>query len=280
MSRGRKGSHPPTLLRLVARALDDECRLAVGQRVLLAVSGGGDSTALLHVMARLAEPRGLSLFAHGVDHGLRPEAGRELDLAEGLSLRLGVPFSRGAVVLSPGGNMQARARQARYAELRRRAAELGGALVATAHHADDRAETVLLRILRGVGLDGLGVLAAHDGDLVRPFLRARRSDVLSHLARHQLAYANDPSNRNPKYSRVRVRTEVLPLLESMNPRIVEHLCALADEAHARRMGNGATRVALGREQTEQLSRALERRQSGFSLPLSRDLRLVLEASRR
>jgi tRNA(Ile)-lysidine synthase len=235
---------------------------------------------MLHVMAKLAEPRGLVLFAHGVDHGLRAEATAELDLAEQLATTLGVPFSRSSVTLSPGGNTQAKARQLRYEALRKRASELGGALIATAHHANDRAETVLLRILRGTGLDGLGVLAPIEGDLLRPLLRATRSDVTVHLTRHGLPFATDPSNSKTKYARVKVRLEVLPLLESMSPNIVQQLCQLADEACVRRPEAQQDSLStLGRNQRVALERAIALGQVGFELPLSSALCLVLEGRR-
>lgn len=278
MSKGQKGSHPPTLLRQVSRSLDRECRLVPGQRLLLAVSGGTDSTALLHVMAGLAESRGLVLFAHGVDHGLRAEATVELDQVEQLAQRFNVPFTRTRVEVAAGSNVQARARTVRYAALRERAAELGNCLIVTAHHADDRAETVLLRLLRGSGVTGLGVIAIKDGDLLRPMLRARRKDVLSHLLRHELPFATDPSNRNPKYARVTVRHELLPLLERLDPNIVEHLCSIADEALALRseVDRVGSASVFGRRQRVALERAVAEQQLGFELPLGAGLKLVLE----
>jgi len=278
LSRGKKGSHSPTLFRLVARTLDEECTLLPGLRLLLAVSGGTDSTALLHVMHRLADERGLVLHAHGVDHGLRAESMGELDQAQSFAERLNIPFSRSSVVLGKGSNLQARARALRYEALRKRATELGGCRIVTAHHANDRAETVLLRILRGTGLGGLGVLAAQEGDLLRPLLRAKRSDILLHLARHELPFATDPSNGNPKYTRVRVRKEVLPLLEQINPNIVEHLCSIADDAIALRSSDGDALPSLGRQQRLAIERAIKRRNVGFELLLATGLRLSLRSN--
>ncbi len=195
--------------------------------VLAAVSGGGDSQAMLSVLARLAPKLGFELLAHGVDHGLRREAAGELDLAEALATNLGVPFGRTRLGLARGGNLQARARDARYAALREVAAP-HDALIATAHHADDRAETVLLRLLRGAGPRGLAVLAPRAQDVIRPLVRAGKLDVLLHLKRHCLDFAEDPSNRDAAFLRVRVRAEALPLLEQLSPQIVRHLNALAD----------------------------------------------------
>ena len=222
-------SHPPTLITLVHRCIVDERLVGRGGRVLVAVSGGPDSMALLDVLARLRDRLGFSLVAHGVDHGLRPEAAGELALAAALAELRVVPFATTRVVVAPGGNLQARARDARASALRTAAAEAGADVIATAHHADDRAETVLLRLMRGASPRGLACLPARAEDRIRPMLRARRADVLAHLARHRIATATDPSNADPRFLRVRVRHELLPLLAELSPGIVAHLNALADD---------------------------------------------------
>ena len=199
-----------------------------GTRILLALSGGGDSIALLHVLSLLAKKQGFLLFAHGVDHGLRVAASAELDSAEAQCSALGVAFSRTLLSLTDGGNLQARARDARRAALSSAAKAVSADLIATAHHADDRAETVLLRLLRGSGPPGLAVLPARSGLWIRPQCRARKADIALHLRRHQLGFAEDPSNQQRRFLRTQVRFELLPLLERLSPQIVSHLCALAD----------------------------------------------------
>ncbi len=221
-------SHPPTLITLARRALR-EAGVGRGASILCGVSGGPDSMALLDVLAALRRPAGLEVLAHGVDHGLRAGASAELDLARDFAATLQVPFARTALRVAPGGNLQARAREARHAALREAAAKHRASFIALAHHADDRAETVLLRLLRGAGPRGLAVLPPRAGPLVRPLIRARKLDVLAHLARHRVPFAQDPSNEDARFLRVRVRKEVLPLLESLSPTVVLHLCALADQ---------------------------------------------------
>jgi tRNA(Ile)-lysidine synthase len=254
-------SHPPTLLTLAARTLREECGVARGARILVAVSGGPDSTALLDVLARLSENHGMTLVAHGVDHGLREEAAAELELARRHAERLGVEFGVTKLRLEPGGNLQARARAARYAALEEMAKKRDLELIATAHHADDRAETVLLRLLRGSGPRGLGVLRAREGQRIRPLIRARRSDVLAHCARHGVPFATDPSNLDRRFLRARVRAEVLPLLSELSPGVVAHLNALADalseEDLPRDWREAAERadVELGRAHWRALARA-------------------------
>ncbi len=249
-------SHPPSLVTLASRALREECRLPPGARLLVAVSGGPDSMALLDVLARLAPKLGFELAAHGVDHGLRPEARAELELAERHAQALGVGFERTAVVVAPGGNLQARARHARYAALEAAAARTGSAFIATAHHADDRAETVLLRLLRGSGPRGLAVMPPRLENRLRPFIRARKNDIRLHLARHGVESSEDPSNRDRRYQRVRVREELLPLLADLSPGIVEHLNSLADALSGEERAGSGGLADLGRAQRRGLARAV------------------------
>ncbi|MBV9948042.1 MAG: tRNA lysidine(34) synthetase TilS [Myxococcales bacterium] len=225
-------THPPTLVTLARATLREEGLVPRGSVVLVAVSGGPDSMALLHVLARLRAPLAFGLFAHGVDHGLRAEASSELDLAEGLARSLDVPFRRTRLAIGAGPNLLARARHDRWCALGAEAARVGASRIATGHHADDRAETMLIRLLRGARARGLGVLPARDEERIRPFLRARRADIEAHIARHRIPFALDPSNRNPRFLRTRVRHELLPMLERMSPKVVEHLCRIADEISA------------------------------------------------
>jgi tRNA(Ile)-lysidine synthase len=228
-------SHPPTLLTLTRALLRDARLVEPGSRVLVAVSGGPDSMALLHVLARLRASLDFTVVAHGVDHGLREAAAAELDLAADFARANDVPFARTVVSVARGGNLQARARDARYAGLREAATAARCDRIATAHHMNDRAETLLMRLLRGAGPRGLAVLPPRAGDLVRPLLRADRDAIDAHIRRHAVPFAVDPSNRDPRFLRTRVRHELLPLLTELSPKIVEHLCALADQLE----GSGA-----------------------------------------
>lgn len=263
-------SHPPTLSTLVRSCLR-ECALPPSPRIVLGVSGGLDSTALLHVLAALRSELDLTLHAVTIDHGLRPEAQEETEFVADLCRALDVPAVVERLGLEPGGNLQERAREGRRERLTAYAERTFGSegLIATAHHADDRAETVLLRLLRGVSLEGLGVLPPRDGPWLRPMIRARRAAVTAHATRHDLAYREDPSNQNPRFDRVRVRTEVLPLLAELNPGIVEHLTALADEASS--LGDAAS---LNREQRRQLALALREPTRLIDVALPGGLRLV------
>ncbi|MFU7528772.1 tRNA lysidine(34) synthetase TilS [Qipengyuania sp. ASV99] len=173
----------------------------------LAVSGGPDSLALL-LLAQSAMPG--EIAAVSVDHGLRAEAASEVALVGALSEKLGIPFTAIRVTVG-AGNVQAMARDARYAALAHWAQENGIGAVATAHHADDQAETLLMRLARGSGLSGLAGVRAWSHlpetgiPLIRPLLWARKSALEAAVADCGVTPARDPSNANPAFDRVRVR---------------------------------------------------------------------------
>ncbi|HJL15067.1 MAG TPA: tRNA lysidine(34) synthetase TilS [Sandaracinaceae bacterium LLY-WYZ-13_1] len=219
------------VLARVRRTIDERRLLAPGERVLVACSGGPDSAALLHVLTRLAPALRLTLHAASVDHGLRPDAGRDLEVARQLAARLEVPFVALRVEVPPGASVQAEARRARYAALKTEAARVGASRVAVGHTRDDQAETVLSRILRGAGIHGLASIApARDDGVIRPLIDCARADVHAHAARFSLPRVRDPSNDDAAFERVRLRRELMPILACEDPRLVEHLAALAEEA--------------------------------------------------
>nr|MDQ3035052.1 tRNA lysidine(34) synthetase TilS [Myxococcota bacterium] len=135
------------LLARVRRTVRERRLLERGERVVVAVSGGPDSMAMLDVVARLARELALDLSVASVDHGLRAEAADEIELARALATRLGLPFHALRVVVEPGGSIQAQARRARYDALRELAVALGARRIAVGHTRDDQAETVLARLL-------------------------------------------------------------------------------------------------------------------------------------
>ncbi|MEL7190085.1 MAG: tRNA lysidine(34) synthetase TilS [Pseudomonadota bacterium] len=174
----------------------------------LAVSGGPDSLALL-LLAHAALPGDIAVAS--VDHGLRAEAAAEVAMVEKICAALDIAFTAIKVELRPG-NLQARAREARYRALGEWAEEKGLGAIATAHHADDQAETLLMRLARGSGLSGLaGVRASShipgfdDLLLIRPLLGWRKAELEDVVAQSGISPARDPSNTDPSFDRVRVR---------------------------------------------------------------------------
>lgn len=219
------------LVARVRRTIVERELIARGDHVLVGCSGGPDSTALVHVLEHLSGDLGFTIAVASVDHGLRSEAKREVGAVRTLAETLGVPFFAIELALEPGAAVQARGRAARYRALLEAAASAGAASVAVGHTRDDQAETVLHRLTRGASIRGLSAIdpARSDG-VVRPLIDARRADVDDYLRHFGLSAIDDPSNRDRRFTRARVRAELLPLLERENPRIVEQLAELADEA--------------------------------------------------
>lgn len=181
-----------------------------GSAVTCAVSGGADSMALLV----LSVAHGCRVTAIHVDHGLRPDSHREAEHVRDLAKKLGADFDARQVRIEPGGNLEARARQARYSVL--------PAEVLTGHTADDQAETVLINLLRGAGLRGLsGMRPNHQ----HPLLQLRRVETRALCKALDIHVVNDPSNDDPRFQRNRIRHELLPLLDELAKRDVATLLA-------------------------------------------------------
>src|SRR5690606_9831728 len=171
-----------------------------GRRALVAVSGGADSVALLDLLVATRERHGLDLAAAHVDHGIHPGSAAVADAVAALAARLGVPLVRGRLRLGPGaGETLARARRHRWLDAARR--RTGADLVLLAHHADDQAETVLMRVLRGSAPAGLAGIRPVRGRLVRPLLGASRAELRAHCEARGLPWWDDPANDDPAHLR-------------------------------------------------------------------------------
>ncbi len=192
-------------------------RCSFGERATLrcAVSGGADSAALLLLACEFAQRYGGDVSAVHVNHGLRADAAADAARVVALSERLGVPCRVEEVNVLAGGNLEARARDARHAAL--------GADALLGHTADDLAETVLLQLMRGGALDALASMRAER----RPILALRRADTEAICAEFGYEPVDDPHNVDPKFTRSRVRHEVLPLLTDVAGRDVVPLLARA-----------------------------------------------------
>lgn len=202
----------------VSRSFSDALRAAYrqlgleGSAVLLAVSGGADSCALLVGTVLVRESLGLRVEVATLDHGLRPEAREEVAAVVRLASRWELPCHPRALHLSPGPGLEARAREARYTALETLRRERGLAVVATAHTASDQAETLLMRLLRGTALRGAAGIHRARPFLVRPLLEHTRERVEAFLAEQGIDFASDPMNGDPTFLRTRIRQDVLPAL--------------------------------------------------------------------
>ena len=211
-----------------AQALAEEYGMfPPGGTVLLAVSGGRDSMTLLHWCAAHAQAWGVKLAVGHYHHGMRGEAA-DLDEERVSSWCAdhAIPFyaGRGDVYgesARQGKGVEEVGRELRYAFLESLADALGAGAIATAHNADDNAETLLLHLIRGSGLQGLTGIPPRRGRLIRPLLTTTRAEIDAYAAAYALPYGDDGTNEDDAYARNRLRHQVTPVLESLNPRYVE-----------------------------------------------------------
>lgn len=209
--------------------------LPPGVTVLCAVSGGADSMCLLHWLESVSAQKGFSLHCAHFNHCLRPvEADRDEEFVREWCRRRQIPFTsaRGDVRAESeriGRGIEETARNMRYAFLERTAQEVGAARIVTAHTADDNAETMLLHLVRGAGLQGLCGIHPRRGIIVRPLLNVTRTQVEEYCALHQVSFVEDSTNADESYARNFVRRQVIPLLRQINPRAVEHMTAASEK---------------------------------------------------
>ncbi|MDR1693134.1 MAG: tRNA lysidine(34) synthetase TilS [Oscillospiraceae bacterium] len=195
------------------------------EQLLVAVSGGADSVALLHML------RDSGVTAAHYNHGLRSEADSDEAFVAELCADWGVPLAvgRGDVAAEAdkrGAGIEETARAMRYAFLEETRVSLGFGKIATAHNADDNAETVLLNLIRGAGTLGLTGIPPERGPIVRPILRLSRAEIAAYIREHNLRHIEDTSNRDPIYRRNFLRSEVIPLLKTLNPALTDAVTRL------------------------------------------------------
>lgn len=196
-----------------------------GGLILCALSGGGDSVALLHFL----KTHGFPVAAAHFDHHLRPNSGSDAAFARAFCQRLGVPFYLGeGEVGAMAGNVEENARNARYAFLEATGVTIGAAAIATAHTANDNLETVLMHLTRGCGLQGLTGIYPQRGNLVRPMLQTTRKEVERYLEENGLEYVTDQTNLDDTYVRNRIRHHVVPVLERVNPRVAQRVADMTE----------------------------------------------------
>lgn len=215
--------------------------LPAGRAVLCALSGGTDSMALLTCLTALTRVRPFTLLCAHYNHGLRgAESQRDEAFVQRWCQAQGLPLfvGRGDVAQAAretGQSIEEAARTLRYAFLQQTAQKTGAAAIATAHNADDNAETVLLHLVRGTGLDGLTGIPPRRGNLIRPLLPFPRTELAAYLTQNGVPHVEDSSNTDVTYARNRLRQEVMPVLRALNPsfaaRLTENLTHLrADRA--------------------------------------------------
>ena len=249
--------------------------VAPGDTVVVGVSGGADSVALLHLLYRLQDRCQIVLQVAHLNHMFRgAEAGADAALVERLALELDLPLTMESIDVPAycsrlGLSPQAGARSVRYDFFSRVATVIGAARVALGHHADDQAETILLNFLRGTGIGGLGGMRpVRDKFYIRPLLGVRRREIEAYCHRQGLEYCLDTSNFKPTYTRNRVRLHLLPILEKQyNPSVVEALIRLSQICR--------DEDALLEEQARRIYAGLRIEKAGPVVVLERELFLSL-----
>jgi len=247
MKQGKK----PSFVSKVRRTIVHRGMIKPGETVLVACSGGADSTALLHALVELREDFSLKLAVAHFDHGLRGASGRDAAFVHELAAGLGLPFylqrqNVAAEAKKRGLNLEEAGRRLRYEFLHETAAEIGADRIATGHSLDDQAETVLMRLLRGSGSRGLsGIAPVLEYAVIRPLIDVRRKEIEAYLRERRLPHREDETNRDLRFLRNAVRRRLIPHLEKKyEPAIVEKLGRTAEllaaderalELHVRRI---------------------------------------------
>jgi len=226
------------MLAQVSKYIRQQNLIHPGDLVVAGISGGPDSMALLNILIQLCPQLNFKVVAAHLNHGLRPEAAAEEKFVSDYCRMASIPFySHQADVQEIAArekkSLEEAGRDCRYQYFFELAAKLGATRIATAHHRDDNAETVLLNIIRGSGIKGLRGIRPVNGIIIRPLLCVTKNQIESYLAENSIEYCIDMSNYSTDYLRNRIRHNLLPLLkQDYNPRIVDSLNQLADIAAA------------------------------------------------
>ena len=255
---------PMMLPSRVAIAISLHRILEPGERVVVAVSGGPDSLALLSILRELLPVVPLHLTVAHFDHGWRADSTDDRDFVAAIAAKWGFDFHTARAAADTPHTENA-ARTARYAFLRQTAAQTNSTAIALGHTRDDQVETLLLHLLRGSGSRGLAAMRRRDGDLARPLLDIARSEIETYLSRLHLTARRDATNDDPRFTRNRLRQQLLPAIEAFDPAARELLARTADILSEEdrfleaQVGDLADDIAKDREAFAQLPPALQRR---------------------
>lgn len=226
------------IIKKIKNTIENHDLIAKDDSILVALSGGADSVFLLDVLCSLKEELNIKVAAAHLNHMIRgAEADRDEAYAAELCTKLNVPFYAERVDIpmisaNEGISEELAGRNARYDFFKRLCDKYGYNKIATAHNKNDKAETVLMRIIRGTGIDGLcAIKYKRDDNVIRPILDIERESIEWYCGEKNLSYCTDSTNSDTEYTRNRIRNELIPLIEkNYNPSVIESLCSLSDNA--------------------------------------------------
>lgn len=218
----------------VIRFIKEKSLIQKGDKILIGVSGGADSVYLLLVLCTLKKQMNLTLRAVHVNHGIRLEALADQTFVEELCEKYKVPckvFTEDVIQISKNKkiSLEEAGREARYRLFYQELTEHGFDKIAVAHHQDDQAETFLFRIARGTGVEGAGAMKPMDKKLIRPLLCMRKQEIKEELRGMDQNWVEDASNEDDTYARNKIRNQVIPNLEKVNQKAVEHISSLTED---------------------------------------------------
>ena len=249
---------------MVVKAVGQFSLIHPGDRVLCALSGGSDSVCLTHRLAQLAKTQGFTLAAAHFSHGLRPESAEdERNLCQRLCDSLEIPLFCGVgdtaqYAAEHGMGLEEAARNLRRAFLEQTADRWQATSIATGHHLEDSAETLLFNLIRGTGGQGLQGIPPRRGRYIRPLILTSKEEILTYLAENRLEYADDPTNFTGDNARAVMRRQVFPALEQLNGAAARHLAQTAldnwkkDEA-IRTEADELTSISMCADESVQIS---------------------------
>ncbi len=226
-----------SLLSNFQKSLKDHHLISKGDTVLIGVSGGSDSMGLLKAFCLVRNEWGLRLAAAHINHQLRKSSDRDERFVSDYCQKNSIPLVKKTVSIdleSRSDSIEQKARDKRLKALFEIARKKHAAALALAHHQDDLAETVLMRVIRGSGLAGLQAMTPKrdfkEARVIRPFLAVSKEEILAFCKEHKVPFRTDPTNRSKKFLRNRIRQELLPLLKAYNPQITRSLAVLAENS--------------------------------------------------
>lgn len=221
------------ILQKVINTIEKYDLIQKGDKILVAVSGGPDSTFLLHVLYELKETYSIDLHVAHLNHGLREEADEDAKFVKEMAASLGLPCTVKredvrAFANSEGLSIEDGARRIRYKFLENQRKKFKNDKIATGHTANDEVETLILRIARGTGLRGLLLIPPKIGNIIRPLIEIKREDIIKFLNERSISYRIDPSNYDIRYKRNLVRSKIVPILKEINLNFVDSIIKMRE----------------------------------------------------